>query len=172
MTHPATLDPRAPVVVVMGVAGSGKTTVGLVLAQRLGVTFADADSFHSDEAKALMAAGHPLTDADRAPWLERLAAWLRDEPGGCVLACSALKRHYRDVLRSGAPQLVLLHLTADPALVTDRVAHRLGHYMPASLVASQYQALEPLEPDENGVVIAASADPQTIVTEFLQAVTA
>ena len=74
----------------MGVSGSGKTTVGVILAEQLGVPFADADGFHSDEAKAKMAAGHPLTDDDRAPWLRRLADWLADEPGGCVLACSAL----------------------------------------------------------------------------------
>ena len=113
-----------PTVVVMGVSGSGKSTVGLLLAHQLGVPFADADDFHSEQAKAKMAAGHPLDDADRAPWLRRLADWLAEHPDGAVLACSALKRRYRDVLRTGAPKLCLLHLAGDPAVVTERVGHR------------------------------------------------
>ena len=157
-----------PTVVVMGVAGSGKTTVGVILAHQLGVPFADADDFHSDEAKAKMAAGHALTDDDRAPWLLRLADWLADESGGCVLACSALKRRYRDVLRSRSPQLAFLHLAGNPAVVTARVAHRKGHYMPASLVQSQYDALEPLAPDERGAAIDFTEDPEQIVQQFLK----
>src|ERR1700710_3002305 len=120
-----------PTVVVMGVSGSGKTTVGGILAQQLGVPLADADDFHSPEAKAKMAGGHPLDSAARAPWLERLAGWLRDNPDGGVLACSALKRHYRDVLRTGSDRLCFLHLAGDPAVVTARVGHRKHHYMPA-----------------------------------------
>lgn len=157
-----------PTVVVMGVAGSGKTTVGVILAHQLGVPFADADDFHSDEAKAKMHAGHPLTDEDRAPWLQRLADWLADEPDGCVLACSALKRRYRDVLRSRSPRLAFLHLAGDPSVVSERVAHRQGHYMPASLVQSQYDALEPLAPDERGAAIDFTADPERIVQQFLK----
>lgn len=157
-----------PTVVVMGVSGSGKTTVGVILAHQLGVPFADADDFHSDAAKAKMHSGHPLTDEDRAPWLKRLADWLADEPDGCVLACSALKRRYRDVLRSRSPQLAFLHLAGDPSVVTDRVAHRQGHYMPASLVQSQYAALEPLESDERGLAIDFTEDPEQIVQQFLK----
>ncbi|HTZ43771.1 MAG TPA: gluconokinase [Jatrophihabitans sp.] len=157
-----------PAVVVMGVTGSGKTTVGSLLAARLGVPFADADDFHTPRLKAKMAAGHPLTDADRAPWLARLAEWLAAESGGCVLACSALKRRYRDVLRSHSPRLVFLHLAGDPEVVSARVGARTGHYMPASLVGSQYADLEPLGPDEAGVAIDFTLGPEQIVTRFLE----
>jgi len=159
-----------PTVVVMGVTGSGKTTVGLLLAHQLGVPFADADDFHTPELKAKMAAGHPLDDADRAPWLRRLADWLAGEPGGCVLACSALKRRYRDVLRSGSPRLCFLHLAGEPAVASERVAHRRSHYMPASLVGSQYADLEPLEPDEFGVAVDFTLGPEHIVEQFLKEV--
>jgi gluconokinase len=159
-----------PTVVVMGVTGSGKTTVGLVLAHQLGVPFADADDFHAPEMVAKMAAGHPLTDADRAPWLSRLADWLGGEADGCVLACSALKRRYRDVLRSHSPRLCFLHLSGDPSVVTERVGRRRDHYMPASLVGSQYTALEPLQPDEYGVAIDFTLRPEQIVEQFLKEV--
>jgi gluconokinase len=154
----------------MGVAGSGKSTVGAALAQRLAVPFADADDFHSEQAKAKMAAGHPLDDADRAPWLERLASWLHDEPLGCVLACSGLRRWYRDALRTGAPGLCFLHLVGDPSVMTGRVAGRQQHYMPASLVLSQYETLEPLGPDEFGVAIDCTLTPEQIVEQFLREV--
>jgi gluconokinase len=154
----------------MGVAGSGKTTVGGALAERLGVRFADADDFHSDDARAKMAEGHPLTDADRLPWLLRLAEWLRSEPDGCVLACSALKRSYRDVLRTGSDDLCFLHLAGDPTVVTERVGRREHHYMPVSLVRSQYAALEPLEPDEFGVRLDFTLGPERIVEQFLKEV--
>jgi gluconokinase len=157
-----------PTIVVMGVSGSGKTTVGLMLAHQLGVPFADADDFHTPAAKAKMAAGHPLNDDDRAPWLERLAQWLAEESDGCVLACSALKRRYRDVLRSRSPKLRFLHLAGEPAVVTQRVAHRIQHYMPASLVASQYATLEPLQPDEPGLAIDFTLGPERIVEQFLR----
>ncbi|HEX2903417.1 MAG TPA: gluconokinase [Jatrophihabitans sp.] len=157
-----------PTVVVMGVAGSGKTTVGMLLAHQLGVPFADADDAHSPEAKAKMAAGQPLTDEDRTPWLLRLADWLAEHPDGCVLACSALKRRYRDVLRSRSHQLTFLHLVGNAAVVTERVAHRQGHYMPTSLVQSQYEALEPLQPDERGVSVDVTQDPERIVQRFLE----
>jgi gluconokinase len=159
-----------PMVVVMGVSGSGKSTVGGVLAHQLGVPFADADDFHSDAARAKMAAGHALDDVDRAPWLARLANWLRDEQDGCVLACSALKRRYRDMLRAGSPRLCFLHLAGDAAVVSERVGHRAHHYMPASLVASQYDALEPLQPDEFGVAVDFTLGPEQIVEQFLKQV--
>jgi len=159
-----------PTVVVMGLSGSGKSTVGLLLAHQLGVPFADADDFHSEQAKAKMAAGHPLDDNDRAPWLQRLADWLAEHPDGAVLACSALKRRYRDVLRTGEPKLCLLHLAGDPAVVTERFGHRRNHYMPASLVASQYATLEPLESDEFGVALDFTLGPEQLVRQFLQEV--
>lgn len=157
-----------PAVVVMGVSGSGKTTVGKLLADRLGVPFGDADDFHTAELKAKMAAGQPLTDADRWPWLDRLADWLRAEPEGSVLACSALKRRYRDVLRTGSSRLWFLHLDGSAEVVGQRVGRRLNHYMPASLVASQYASLEPLGPDESGVAVDFTLGPERIVESFLR----
>jgi len=139
-------------IVVMGVAGSGKTTVGSALAERLGLPFADADAFHPPANVAKMAAGRPLDDADRRPWLHALGGWLADHPGGGVVSCSALKVDYRDVLRAHAPDLTFLHLAGDADVVTARVAARTDHFMPASLVGSQLELLEPLLPDEAGVV--------------------
>jgi gluconokinase len=159
-----------PTIVVMGVTGSGKTTIGGILAEQLGVPFADADDFHSAQAKTKMAGGQPLNDADRAPWLARLADWLRAHPDGAVLASSALKRKYRDVLRRGADELFFLHLAGEPSVAAERVAHRTQHYMPASLVQSQYDDLEPLEPDELGMVVDFSERPEQIVEKFLKEV--
>jgi len=159
-----------PTVVVMGVSGSGKTTVGVVLANQLGVPFADSDDFHTPELKAKMAAGQPLTDADRAPWLAKLADWLSSAQDGGVLACSALKHRYRDVLRTGSPRLCFLHLAGSPEVVTGRVGHRRNHYMPASLVSSQYATLEPLGADEFGVAIDFTLGPEQIVEQFLKEV--
>lgn len=156
-----------PTVVVMGVAGSGKTSIGVILANQLGVPFADADDFHTPELKAKMAAGHPLTDSDRWPWLARLADWLRGEPDGAVLACSALRHAYRDVLRTASDQLCFLHLAGESQVVSTRVGHRRGHYMPASLVDSQYATLEPLTSEEFGVTIDFTLPPEQIVERFL-----
>jgi len=158
---------RHPLVVVMGVSGSGKTTVGTALADRLGVVYADADDFHSAASVAKMAAGHPLDDNDRAPWLADIAAWLaaRDE-SGAVVGCSALRRRYRDVLRAAAPRVQFLHLAGDPAVLTRRVAERPGHFMPASLITSQLETLEALEPDEPGRVLDLTAAVDDIVATF------
>lgn len=157
-----------PTVVVMGVSGSGKTTVGMMLAQRLEVPFADADDFHTTELKATMAAGHPLTDADRWSWLDRLAGWLRGEQDGAVLACSALRRSYRDVLRTASHRLCFLHLAGSAEVVSQRVGCRRNHYMPASLVESQYATLEPLGPEEFGVALDFTQGPEQIVESFLK----
>jgi gluconokinase len=149
-------------VVVMGVSGSGKTTVGRVLAGRRGVPFVDGDDVHSPEARAKMTAGIPLTDDDRAPWLDRIGHALADAahyPNGVVIACSALKRTYRDRLRAAAgPSLRFLFLQGDKALMRNRVAGRKGHYMPASLIDSQFAALEPPEGEGDVVTIAADVD--------------
>jgi len=145
---------RPPLIVVMGVTGSGKTTVGQALADQLRLEYADADTFHSEANVAKMASGHPLTDEDRAPWLESVGRWLAaHDASGAVVGCSALRRRYRDVLRAAAPRLVLVHLAGDSGVLTERVAHRPGHFMPASLVTSQLETLEPLEPDEPGLVV-------------------
>lgn len=161
-TQPVT----APPIVVMGVQGTGKSTVGAALADALGVGFVDGDDLHPDANRAKMAAGHPLTDADRAPWLERIGKLLaerRAEGTTVVVACSALKRGYRDALRAHAPDTWFLHLTGDPATIAGRLATREHAYMPPALLASQLQALEPLGPDEAGLTVSIDDSPVTIV---------
>ncbi|MGF1429209.1 gluconokinase [Kitasatospora sp. LaBMicrA B282] len=145
-----------PLVVVMGVSGVGKTTVAQLLAERLGLPCAEADDFHPAANIAKMTAGIPLDDADRAPWLQALAGWLRARAAagsGGVVTCSALRRAYREVLRTGSPDTFFLHLAGSRRLVAGRLALRTGHFMPPSLLDSQYAALEPLGPDEHGVVL-------------------
>lgn len=141
-----------PPIVVMGVTGSGKTTVGVALAKRLGVPFGEADDFHPRANVDKMSAGVPLDDDDRRPWLLAIGEWLAEHPGA-VATCSALKRAYRDLLRERAPNVVFVHLDGGRETVRRRVASRSGHFMPESLVDSQFAALEPLGPDEHGVVL-------------------
>ncbi len=154
-------DLKRLAVVVMGVSGSGKTTVGKRLAKALGVAFVDGDDLHSPEARAKMSSGQPLDDADRWPWLDRIAAALADSraPRGRVVACSALRRAYRDRLRAGAgEEMRIVYLEANPRLMRERVASRRGHYMPASLVDSQFAALEPPVGEGDVMTLAADAD--------------
>jgi gluconokinase len=159
-----------PLLTVMGVSGSGKTTVGAALAQRLRVPFADADDFHPQVNIDKMSAGIPLDDADRVPWLRAIGAWLAAHAvQGGVVSCSALKRSYRDQLREAAPSTVFVHLAGDPEVVRKRVAGRPGHFMPASLVASQFATLEPLEPDERAIVIDLDLPVDLIVDAYLDA---
>ncbi|MFE6821242.1 gluconokinase [Streptomyces sp. NPDC057690] len=150
-----------PIVLVLGVSGSGKTTVGKAVAEGLGVTFVEGDGFHSAANIAKMTAGHALDDADRGPWLRALADRVRRsaEAGeGLVVACSALKRAYRDELRAAAgARLWCLYLALDRDTARDRVSWRTGHFMPARLVDSQFATLEPLEPDEPGLTLDATA---------------
>jgi gluconokinase len=156
-----------PLVVVMGVSGSGKSTVGAAVAQRLRVPFADADDFHPPANIAKMTAGHALDDDDRYPWLETIGEWLvAHEADGGVMSCSALKRKYRDQLRHHEPrtQFLLLHGTLE--VITRRQASRPGHFMPASLLQSQFDTLEPLAPDENGVVVDVDQSIDAIVNEY------
>jgi gluconokinase len=148
-------------VVVMGVSGCGKTTVGAALAEALGWRFVEGDAFHPAANVAKMSAGIPLDDADRRPWLETLAAAIAgDEAAGrsSVVGCSALKRAYRDILRSGAPRMRFLHLHCDRVVLAERLSHRPEHFFPASLLDSQLAALEPLGPDEDGVVVDLALD--------------
>lgn len=154
-------------ITVMGVSGSGKTTVGAALAQRLRVPYADADDFHPPENVAKMSAGTPLDDTDRAPWLAAIGAWQAEhaERGG-VVSCSALRRRYRDTLREHAPQQFFLHLAGTPEVVARRVAGRAGHFMPSSLVESQYATLEPLEDDEAGLTLDLDRPVDDLVEEF------
>ncbi|WP_248958418.1 gluconokinase [Sphaerisporangium perillae] len=167
---PSGQTPAAPLLVVMGVTGSGKTTVGAALGQRLGVPFADADDFHGPANIAKMSAGIPLDDDDRLPWLHAIGAWLAEHAaGGGVVSCSALKRSYRDILRASAPQVCFVHLAGDQELVRRRVAGRPGHFMPASLVASQFATLQPLEPDERGIVLDLGRSVDQLVEDYLAA---
>ncbi|MBX9962745.1 MAG: gluconokinase [Burkholderiales bacterium] len=130
------------VIVLMGVAGSGKTTVGRIVAERLGWRFLDADDFHSPENVEKMRRGQPLTDDDRWPWLDRLNGLLRED-GSAVLACSALRQRYRDRIGAGLDDVRWVHLAGSFELIGSRLAARKGHYMPASLLASQFNTLEP-----------------------------
>ncbi|OLF16740.1 gluconate kinase [Actinophytocola xanthii] len=144
----------AALVVVMGVTGCGKSTVGKAIAARLGMPFADADDFHSPANVAKMTAGVPLTDEDRVPWLHAIGTWLASQRDtGAVASCSALRRRYRDALRDTAPDVVFVHLHGDRETAYRRVSNRRGHFMPSSLVDSQFDTLEPLEPDERGMVL-------------------
>ena len=154
-------------IVVMGVSGSGKSTVGAALAQRLRVPFADADDFHPAANVAKMTAGHALDDDDRRPWLDAIGEWLAEHPEGGVMSCSALKRAYRDQLRDHCAEVQFLHLAGTPALIGRRQASRPGHFMPASLMASQFETLEPLTADEHGVDISVDQDIDSIVENYL-----
>ncbi|UFN49505.1 gluconokinase [Roseomonas sp. OT10] len=149
-------------VVVMGVSGAGKSTVGKGLADRLGLPFGDADDFHPPANIAKQAAGQPLNDDDRAPWLAAIGAWLASESGG-VATCSALKRAYRDRLRAACPGVAFLHLTGPQALIAARQAARKGHFMPASLIASQFATLEIPDPEEGVIPLDVSLAPEALV---------
>lgn len=141
--------------VVMGVSGCGKSSVGSLLASQLNVVYLEGDELHPPDNVAKMAAGVPLTDADRADWLEALRdriATARAQGVGLVVSCSALKRAYRDLLRTGDPGLRFAHLDGPRALLQQRMQGR-QHFMPASLLDSQLQTLQPLQADEAGVVL-------------------
>ena len=159
-------DAPSPIVVI-GVSGSGKSTVGAALAQRLRVPFVDADTLHPAANIAKMTAGEPLDDDDRHPWLEKVGEWLADHGTGGVASCSALKRKYRDVLRAHCPRAEFLHLRGSPELISARLAARSGHFMPAALLPSQFDALEPLGADEHGVTVDAGQDVNVIIDTFL-----
>jgi gluconokinase len=154
-------------IVVMGVSGSGKSTVGAALAQRLRVPFADADDLHPAANIAKMSSGHPLDDDDRRPWLETIGRWLADHVDGGVISCSALKHSYRDLLREHCPSVEFLHLVGTLDVIGRRQASRPGHFMPASLLASQFETLEPLTDDERGVVIDVDQSIDSIVHEYV-----
>lgn len=161
---------RSNIFVVMGVSGCGKSTVGAQLADALGLEFLEGDTLHSPDNVARMAAGVPLSDADRAGWLQTLAeriAAARLAGTGLVLSCSALKRTYRDILRQGAPDLNLLYLHGDHDLLAARMAARTGHYMPASLLVSQLATLEVPDPEENAQIFDVASRPEAIVAEAI-----
>lgn len=154
------------VLVVMGVAGSGKTTVGRALAAALGCPFADADAFHPPENIAKMAAGQPLDDADRAPWLAAIRAWIDAHlaRGECaVVTCSALKRRYRDVLRPDPTRVRFLYLCGSRELIASRLAAREGHFMKPRMLDSQ---LADLEPPEDALTLDIALPPEKLVAEI------
>ena len=160
------------VVILMGVAGAGKTTVGRLLAAKLGARFIEGDLFHPAANVEKMRAGTPLTDDDRRPWLHALA----DEIGRCmaqgepaVIACSALKRAYREILVAGRPTVRVVHLKGSPALIQQRLQARRGHYMPPSLLPSQFAALESPDGGEAAITIDVSGSPDQIVKAILDA---
>ncbi len=166
------MEPRMAQIVVMGVAGAGKTTVAVQLSRRLGCELADADDFHPQANVAKMAAGIPLQDEDRWPWLDAIAAWIRARAQArrtAVVTCSALKRAYRDVLRSASSEIVFVHLSGAPELIAERIRSRRGHFMPPALLASQLATLEPLGPDEPGLTVDVARSPEELTDEIVAA---
>ncbi|MFI5808753.1 gluconokinase [Streptomyces sp. NPDC051561] len=158
------------VVVVMGVAGTGKTTIGPLLAAQLGVPYAEGDDFHPEANIAKMSAGTPLTDDDRWPWLDAIGSWAHGRTGlGGVVSSSALKRSYRDRLRSAAPGIVFVHLTGSRELIEGRMSKRQGHFMPTALLDSQFATLQPLGPDEAGVDVDVAGSPEEITERAVAA---
>lgn len=156
------------VLVVMGVSGTGKSTVAGMLAGRLGWDLEEGDDLHPAANVAKMSAGHPLTDEDRWPWLDRVASWIHlhttsGMPG--IITCSALRRVYRDKLRG--PGVAFVHLSGSKQVIRDRLSKRLDHYMPASLLDSQLATLEPLDPDEDGIVVPLGQRPKDEVLEIM-----
>ena len=160
------------VLVLMGVSGCGKSTIAALLAGRLGWPFAEGDDLHPPENVAKMRSGHPLSDADRTPWLERIAAWIDAQVGAgrsAIVTCSALKRSYRDLLRSqGSADTRFVYLRGSRPTIAERLADRRGHFMPASLLDSQFAALEEPGPDENASVCDISESPDAIVANLVQ----
>jgi gluconokinase len=162
-----------PVVIMMGVCGSGKTVIGRLLAARLGCDFLDGDDFHPAANVEKMRAGTPLADVDRWPWLDRLAAEIgaRLADGrGAVVACSALARRYRDRLGAARPGVTLVHLDGDHDLLASRLASRQGHFMPATLLDSQLAALERPTADERPLIVDIAATPAAIVAAIAAAI--
>jgi gluconokinase len=159
-----------PIILLMGVSGSGKSTVGTLLAGRLGWTYAEADGFHPAANIAKMASGHPLTDADRRPWLAAIGAWIDAQavagrPG--VVTCSALKRAYRDQLHTGRPQVRVVYLKGSRDLIGGRLAARHGHFFSAAMLDSQFADLQEPAPDEDVLVVPIGGTPEAIVEEIL-----
>ena len=152
----------------MGVAGCGKSTVGAAVAKATGATYLDGDDLHPPENIAKMSAGQPLNDTDRAPWLAKVGQTLRDHVGVTLIGCSALKRSYRDIIRDAAGDPVcFLHLSGSRTVIESRMSQRTGHFMPVALLDSQFATLEPLQPDEQGVVVDIDQPLEDIVAKLV-----
>jgi len=157
--------------VVMGVSGSGKSTIADRLAARLGWRYEDGDKFHPPSNVAKMSAGHPLTDEDRWPWLQAIADEidrLLATRQNAVVACSALKRSYRDILVHGRDDIRIVFLNGTQELIADRLAARKGHFMPPGLLASQFRTLEPPQPGERPITVSIDAPVETIVDDIVR----
>lgn len=160
---------KNPVLVVMGVSGSGKSTVGGMIAGAMGWDLQEGDDLHPQANIEKMATGHPLNDDDRWPWLDKIALWITQhtdagQPG--IVTCSALKRSYRDILRG--ENVVFIHLAGSRDQIGQRLTARLDHYMPPSLLDSQISTLEPIDPDEQAIIIDVGGSPVEIVEEILR----
>ena len=158
--------------VLMGVAGCGKTTAATNLHNALGRPVAEADDFHPEANIAKMSRGAPLTDADRRPWLESLRAWMSEQADRgtrTIVTCSALKRSYRDLLVGAHGRVLFIHLVADEDALRERMEHREGHFMPSALLPSQFADLEPLADDEDGVTVVSRATPEQTLEAILAA---
>jgi gluconokinase len=156
--------------IVMGVSGSGKSTIAARLAERLGWTFEDADRFHPASNVAKMSAGHPLTDEDRWPWLQAIADEIdrvSRDGGHVVMACSALKRAYRKILVHGRNDVRIVFLSGSQPLIADRLAQRKGHFMPPGLLDSQFKTLEPPQTNEHPIIVSIDAPVETIVNNIV-----
>jgi gluconokinase len=159
-----------PIIVVMGVSGSGKSTVAKLISDELELPFAEGDDFHPAANVAKMSEGHPLTDADRWPWLDAIAEWIaaRDAAGtGGVVTCSALKVSYRKVLTKASPLVWFAALDAPIEVIADRLARRKGHFMPVGLLQSQFDDLEPLADDERGGHVDIIESPETAAAQAI-----
>jgi gluconokinase len=160
-----------PPIVIMGVQGSGKSTIGDLLARRLGVPLVDGDSLHSAENKKWMASGHALSDAQRLPWLHKVGERLALDAGsGVVVACSALKHHYRDLLREHAPTMLTVFARGDIDLIQARITARRHEYMPPSLLHTQFDDLEERQADEPGVTVDIAKTPEELVDRIIAAI--
>lgn len=163
--------PLPSALVVMGVSGCGKSTIASMLAQELGWTFRDGDSFHPPANVEKMHSGVPLTDDDRWPWLRSIAAWIderRRSKEPAIVACSALRRAYRDILVGARRDVRLVYLKGDISLIADRLAARQGHFMPAGLLRSQFETLEEPRADERPIVVSIELPPDALVAEIIR----
>lgn len=164
------MSPTPQHLVIMGVSGSGKTTISTLLSEQLGWIAAEADEFHPASNIAKMSSGTPLTDEDRWPWLDSIRTWMDTQAGNgrsTIVTCSALKRVYRDVLATAAGEVHFIHLNGDAAVLRERMKTRSGHFMPASLLPSQLNTLEPLAEDEAGIVVDILRPPGEIAGDII-----